>query len=385
MNSVKCKGKGGKKRFDFKIYSLLFTLLTLSGCWDVDDINKRSVVLALGLDLTPEGRIRVSAQVPVIRDIYAPYISGGQAAPKPFQVVSGEADSSFGAVPEFQSKTIRSLFYGQIQAVIISADLAKRGLKPLVDFLERHPKIPPQAWVILSRGRAEDFLNTPLYSKEIPSLALQIFFHSMSKSDRAYPLQETEIVKAFTTGLEDAYMPLIAVDPAKREYNIDGLGVFHRDRLVGELSGAETRMFGFLSGRTGNAYPSIHLDNENKATFREVKASTKVKAIPKGQEIEFLFKTRARGYLVELTNAKANLSLKDIREIEQKTERAVKAEMLKTLRHLQELNSDILGLGELVRATQPEVWRRIDWEREFPRIGVKVDFKFNIERTGTYR
>ncbi|HEX3047446.1 MAG TPA: Ger(x)C family spore germination C-terminal domain-containing protein [Bacillota bacterium] len=127
------------------------------------------------------------------------------------------------------------------------------------------------------------------------------------------------------------------------------------------------------------------MDNENKATFREVKTRTKIKAIPKGQEIEFLFKTRARGYLVELTNAKANLSVKDIREIEQKTERAVKAEMLKTIRRLQELNSDILGLGELVRATRPEVWRRIDWDQEFPRVQVKIDFKFNIERTGTYR
>lgn len=363
----------------------LFLLITFcNGCWDVEDINNRAIVLALGLDITPEGRIHVSAQVPVIMDLHT-QIPSGQAPEKPFQIVSGDSDTSFGAVPELQSKTFRSLFYGQIQALVISADLARRGLKPLVDFLERHPKIPPQAWVILTRGRAEVLLNAPIFTKEISAITLQTFFHSMTKADRVYVLDGMKVIKAFTTGLEDAYMPFIAVDPVKKEYTIEGLGVFHRDRMVGELSGAETRMFGFLSGRTGNAYPSISLDNENKATFREVKARTKIKAIPKGPGLEFLFKTRARGYLVEMTNAKANLSLKDIREIEQKTERAVKAELLKTIRHLQELNSDILGLGELVRATQPEVWRRIDWETEFPRVQVKIDFKFNIERTGTYR
>jgi spore germination protein KC len=364
----------------------LFVLITsCSGCWDVEDINNRAIVLGLGLDVTPEGRIRVSAQVPIVMDMHAPTVRGGQEPAKPFQIVSGESDTSFGAVPELQSKTIRSLFYGQLQAVIISVDLARHGLKPLVDFLDRHPKIPPQAWIILSKDRAEDILNTPVFSKEITGISIHDFLHSISKADLMYVLKETEIIKAFTTGLEDAYMPFIATDPVKKEYIINGLGVFHQDRMVGELSDNETRMFGFLAGKTNNAYPSIPLDNVNKATFRQVKARTKIKAISKGNRIEFLIKSRAKGYLVEMTNAKTNLDIKDIKEIEEKTERVIKAEMMKTIRHLQEVNSDILGFGELVRATQPEVWRRINWDREFPHVQVKINFKFNIERTGTYR
>ena len=155
---------------------LLVLITSCSGCWDAEDINNRAIVLALGLDVTPEGRIQVSLQIPVIMDIHVPAMQGGQKPVKPFQIVSGESDTPFGAVPELQSKTIRSLFYGQIQAVIISADLARHGLKPLVDFLERHPKIPPQAWVILTRGRAEDFLNTPLFTKEISGIATSKFF-----------------------------------------------------------------------------------------------------------------------------------------------------------------------------------------------------------------
>lgn len=363
----------------------LFVLITsCGGCWDVEDINKRAIILALGLDVTSENRIQVSAQIPVVMDM-APAVRGGQEPVKPFQIVSGESDTSYGAVPELQSKTVRSIFLGQLKTVVIGADLAKRGLKPVVDFLERHPKIPTQALVVLAKGRVEDLLNVPIFTKEIPGITIDDFLHSASKADMTYTLKEMEIVKAFTTGLEDAYMPLIAVDPAKKEYTINGLGVFHRDRMVGELSGNETRIFGLLSGRADNAYLSIPLDNVNKATFRKVKAKTRIKAISKGNRIEFLIKSRAKGYLVEMTNARADLSIKEIMELEQKTVRAVKAEMIKTIRHLQELNSDILGFGELVRATKPEVWRRINWDREFPQVQVKIDFKFNIERTGYYR
>ena len=55
------------------------------------------------------------------------------------------------------------------------------------------------------------------------------------------------------------------------------------------------------------------------------------------------------------------------------------------MRHLQSLNSDILGFGELVRATLPKIWQRIDWDTEYPRVKVRIDFKFNIEKTGTQR
>ena len=368
-------------------FILLITSLC-SGCWDVEEINHRAIVIALGLDLTPAGMIKMSAQIPVVSDLASGGSGGGRAAapPKPFHVVSSEAETSYGTVGNLQSKTGNSLFLGQLKTTIISTDLAERGLKPYVNFLERHPEMSSTSVVVLTKGSAAEILGTPLNSKEIPGLSILNFLRSSSKADLAYSLREWQIVRATAVGPGDVYLPMISISQPEQAYIINGLGVFHHDRMVGELSDNETRMFGFLTGKAKNAYPSVYINNQiGTATFRNVTVDSKTKAIAKGDQIEFVIKSRARGFLVELTSSKSPLDVKDVKLIQTKTEQAIKGEMVKTVRHLQNLNSDILGFGELVRATLPNTWQRINWDQEYPRVKVSIDFKFNVEKTGTHR
>lgn len=374
------------RRLGISAVLILVCLVGLSGCYDVEEINRRAIILAFGFDPAPAGMVGVSAQIPVIMDLHAPSIGGGTAPSKPFHMIAAESDISFGAAPVLQSKTGKDLFAGQLKTVIISTDLAKRGLKPYIDFLERHPEIPPQVIILLTRGNAEEILNFSLSSKEISGMSVYDFLQSAPKADLTYALREWQLLSAATEGPEDAYLPFIEIDPLEQTYRISGLGVFHRDRLVGELSDIETRMFGLLAGKAQDAYPSVFVDQKiGTVSFRGVKAKTRVKAIRRGSRIEFLFKVRADGVLIHLTTAKTHLTIKDIQVIEAKMEHAVKAEMLRTIHRLQELNSDILGMGELVRATQPRLWSRRDWDKEYPQAKVRVDFKFNIARSGSLR
>ena len=359
-----------------------------SGCWDVEEINRRAIVIALGLDLTPTGMIKMSAQIPVITDLASGGSGSGRAAapPKPFHVVSSEAETSYSTVGNLQSKTSNEFFLGQLKTTIISTDLAERGLKPYINFLERHPEITSTSVIVLTKGSALEILNTPLNSKDIPGLSIMNFLRRSSKADLAYTLREWQIVRGTVVGPGDVYIPLISISQPEQAYIINGLGVFHHDRMVGELSDNETRMFGFLTGKARNAYPSVYINNEiGTATFRNVAVNSKIKAIAKGDQLEFLIKSRAKGFIIELTSSKAPLDLQDIQAIQTKTEQAIKEEMVKTVHHLQELNSDILGFGELVRATLPKTWQRINWDTEYPRVKVHIDFKFNIQKSGTHR
>ncbi len=370
-----------KKRLFFLLL-LVGLLLICNGCWDVNEIDDRAVILALGLDFTPEGKILTSAQIPIWMDI-ASRTLGGQAPEKPFIVKTSEAETVFGAIPGLQSKTARDLFLGQLKMVIISAPLARKGLKPLIDFLDRHPEIPPQVLMVVTEESAKEIIDSTLGSKEIPGLAVRYFLESPSKADLVYSLRVSEIMRAFLIGFEDAYMPVISYDSREKTYVINGIGVFQKDRMVGQLNPIETRMFGFLSGRARNAYPSIQVGG--LATFRGVQSKVKTRAIAVGDRISFIIQVRAEGFLADLTSAKGKFSPKDIQGIETKTEKEITNGMVKTIRRLQEMNTDILGFGELLRATKPEVWQRIDWDSEYPKVGVSIDCKFKIKRSGVYR
>lgn len=356
-----------------------------SGCLDVDDINDRALVLALGLDLAPEGEILTSVQLPIINDLANYYTEGGKASEKPYRVKVSRGKTVFGAIPGLQSKTSSNLFLGQIQAIIISAELAMKGLKPLIDFMDRHPEIPLQTFILIVDGSAKEILDSQLSSKEIPGLSIRNFLESSSKADMVYSLRVHEIKKRMLIGPEAAYLPLIAYDDQEKAYIIKGLAVFHKDRMVGRLNPIETRMFGFLAGKARNAYPSITLANGAIATFRDVKCKTKYQLNMAGARIRFRIKARAKGFLVELTSNQGKFLPEEIKKITKKTEQEIRNGMLKTISRLQELNSDLLGLGELLRATKPEIWKGLNWEESFPEAEVEVDFGYKIQRIGTYR
>jgi spore germination protein KC len=369
------------------ILGICLLSLFISGCWDVSEIDRRSVVIAIGLDSAGEDKVKFTAEIPLVQNLLPPAIGGQSSQGKLSYIITSEAESAFNTTSGLQNKTERPLFDGQVQAVVISTGLAKRGLQPLTDFLERHPEIPPQAEIILTPGTAEALLSSNLTSKTMVATALDNFFESL-KQDQTYTMKVWQFLHAIDTNPdepEEAFLSLVAFEPKEQVLVFRGMGVFHGDKLAGELSGNEARMFGLLTGKARNTYLQVPSSKFGRLTYRGVKGGSKVKVTIHEGRFDFLIKVRAKGFLVEMTKSKADLSPQDIKFIQDSSAHALENEMTQTVHHLQELNSDILNLGELVRATHPRVWRRLDWNREFPKVSIRVEVKFQAERTGKFR
>ncbi|HYH04941.1 MAG TPA: Ger(x)C family spore germination protein [Bacillota bacterium] len=364
-----------------KLILVLLITAFLAGCWDQQDITKRTIVLCLGLDRVADGRTKVSLQIPIGEQ--QPTISGTTVEAKPFILLSAEGKSAFAAIPALQSKTQRDLFFGQIKTVIINADLARRGSRGMVDFLRRHPTIPPQAFFLLTEQEASKILSYPLVTKQIPMYFTVGFFQSQGKKDWAFSQRVWEFDRNIDSQTQDAYIPLIDYNHREKIFVIKGLGVFHDSKLVGKLSGMETRMFGLLSGLAKNGYLSNPIPKYGRITFRKVTAKPKVKVAYYQKQFYFKISVKVHAYLVEATAGEISLTPREQKQIQTITAHYLNREMKKTIRHLQELNSDILALGEKLRATHPKEWAATDWDQEYPKAKISVSVKFMITRTGT--
>lgn len=361
--------------------------LLAGGCWDVQEIDDRETAVMLGFDLSENGGVEISAQFPELQNLAAP-AAGDEGGNRTNYVVTVSAASSFAAVPHLQSKTSRSLFFGQIKAIVFSTALARRGLIQYTEFLERHPKIPPQAVVVLTGGRAREILAANPRPQSLPALSLVSFFRTPFKADQAYALHKWELMHRLKSNQDDpeeTFIPLVDFDQRDKVFVLRGLGAFHRDRLAGLLSGQEARIFGLLTERAENAYLPLDLGRLGRATYRLVNSRVKTKIAVGGVHPGFTIEVRVQGYLTEMTKSAAPMNLRRQRALEKATERTLDREMAKVAAALQKMNSDLLGLGELLRARRPEVWQRLDWNEEFPLVRVRVKTRFNIQRAGTYR
>lgn len=360
-------------------------VLTCSGCWDADEIDRRASIFGIGLDPAPDGQVRATAQIPIFEEIFPPNFGGGAVSKRPFFIISSSGPSVLSTFPALQSKTARSLFYGQLKVIIINSEIARQGLVPITDFLQRSPHVPPQAEVYLTDNDSREILDTERSSKTLPANHFLIFSLSPGKKDLSFPNELWKLVREIITGERDAYLPFVSLDQAEETYIISDIGVFNGARMAGRLTGNEARMFGLITGKVRNTYLTLVVSKYGRITFQGVRATASKEIRTKENLIGFKIKLKAQGYLVEITSAKAPLKSRELREIKKATEKALKTEIITMLAKLQSLNSDPVGFGETIRSTRPNIWKRINWKEEYPQTRFDVEVKFNIPRLGIYR
>ncbi len=70
------------------------------------------------------------------------------------------------------------------------------------------------------------------------------------------------------------------------------------------------------------------------------------------------------------------------KEIEEHLARQIKEACLEIIRYTQEIGSDPLGIGDLVRAKYPKHWRQIDWQTAYREASVNLNVKFELLQYG---
>ncbi|HEX3046434.1 MAG TPA: Ger(x)C family spore germination protein [Bacillota bacterium] len=358
-------------------------LFLIPGCKDFDDIDRRAIVIALGLDTAPDNQVMASAQIPLVET--SPISLGAQPSEKPFHTITSQGNTALEAIQELENKAVKSLFWGQLKVVIISTALAERGLKKYSEFLERHPEIPPTTNMALTETTSQEILSVGLSSKFLPGMAMDDYFEEKVKADEVYPILTWQFVKGIEVKPKDTYLPIIAYDQAEQVYNIRAIGAFHRDRLAGKLPENETRMAGIIMGKSDNATYKAPIGEMGTITYRRVISKSKLTLQKTRPNIEFLVKVSAKGFGPSITSDRTGLSAKDIKKIEKATAESMKKDILTSLRHLQQLNTDIIGFGDYIRANKPEVWKSLNWDQDYPLADFRVNVKFTLERVGKYR
>lgn len=363
----------------------MLLMFLVSGCWDVLEIDRRAMVIALGFDAEPNNQVMASAQIPLNQSSLIP----SPAPEKPFQTITSIAKNGYWAVLAMESKITKKMFFGHVRAVIINTALAERGLKPYCEFLERHPEITPQSVVVLTENTSRDILSVPLSSKGLPGLAISSFILSPSKEDEVFHIHIWQIIKNIEIPPTDAYLPVISYDNAEQVYHFEKIGVFHRDRLAGILSEDESRMAGIMMGKSEAATLAVTVPDAKigDLSYRRIASKSRIKLLRTKPNIIFLINVSAKGFLPEITEDPTGLNPQEIKEIEKATEQTLKKGLTETLLRLQMMNSDIIGFGDFIRANKPETWQKIKthWDEEYPRVSFQVKVKFDLERVGKYR
>ena len=286
-------------------FILVCLLVSLSGCWDLTEVNRRTFVTTMGIDAKPSGEFAVMIQIPLPQRMLPSSASGrGNVQGKQFSTASITARTVNEALNILQAKTYDELVVEQNKSIIIGEAAAHRGIKSLLEYFIRNPKAPPQALIFVAHHHtAGEVLSFTPVQETLPGLQLTGAAQTAAKYDRIYFTSVGQFESRAIHTATDAFAPLIDLDQKEGMYIEAGLAAFDGFHLAGELDMEETQMYGLLSGLMKAGNLTFTLPDNKVLSLRNVNGRAKIHVKTSGQNLPFFtVKVKINGSLSELAD-----------------------------------------------------------------------------------
>ncbi|SDP06980.1 spore germination protein KC [Paenibacillus sp. yr247] len=384
-----CKGEIGPYK---KARTLLLLMLVplLSGCWDRVEMNDVALFMASGLDITEDGRLFVSIQVPI------PSKEGTSGTlDKTYYVISASGTNIYDVERKCQLLLSRKFFKGHRRVVFIGETLAQKGIEEILDYYSRDPGTRLRTYLVVTKGKqAIELLRTDHPYERIPSeevrelerngvgtaVTFRDFLINQERDGIVPVLGAVEIQKPQT---------LVEKKDEKSKLNVFQLSstaVMKNYKLVGYLNDIETRSLMWIKGELKHEYLAERIPEAGGSVGVVLKKTEKkIKTVIKDGKANIHIELSGDGLLHE-SNVELDISRPEsVAIIEQGLSKLITKQTLHSIRKAQtELKSDIFGFGLLVHQYQYGTWKTVrdDWDTIFSDADVFVDTKIHLRRAG---
>ncbi len=275
--------------------------------------------------------------------------------------------TSAGAIDNFRKRSFRPVSLTQLKVVLVGEEAARRGIDDLLDYLERNQEVQRRVKIAVVPGEALRILEVPVMIDQMVALALPRSIARAAVSARA---PEASIGQTMTRRANDLSFVLPRVRPSDdgKELVVAGAGVFRDGRLVGWLGEDESRGLAWITGqvRDGALEFPCRLDREcHAALIAGVRRRLRVR-LEHGRPV-FQVSVLTRVDLLESAHPLDSPEL--LRREERAAAQVVRRQIEAALRAGRRLKVDLFGFRNALRASQPDVWDRVEkeWDDYFAR------------------
>lgn len=398
---------------------LLFVFtISLTSCFDAEEVDDLLFVSAMGIDEGKSDKWRLTLQFPAMKSGGGGEESGGSSHDS-FEYICVDAPSFFTGINMLNAALPKKLNFSQMQLIVFSEELVKKGdTGQFIAPLGRFRQTRKSANVLVIKGNALDFIKE-LKPSLSPSLSKEYQLFKQIADFTGFFAHVT--FEDFYTGLKStshqAMAPLAAVNDFKNfkekgppwgtkfktggdyeagelprtgsnKVEIFGTAVFSGDRMVESLSGEETRFL--LMVRNEYRGGLFTIPDPRKP---EVIIPLDVKA---GKRPEIRLTMRKSKPLIEvrLHLDGSLLAVQSMIDYEQhKLKASLEREFAKTVREgteevirkCQRANADVFKFGAYAARNFLTIdeFEKYNWNQHFKDAEIVVDVDFIIRRTGT--
>ncbi|MET3291508.1 UNVERIFIED_CONTAM: spore germination protein KC [Brevibacillus sp. OAP136] len=373
----------GKHRITCMVLLLAMTLL--SGCWDSQELEHRTSVVAFGIERSQtNGQLMLTIQVPIAQKIMGG--TGGIKGQEAIRVMSATGKDLREATAHLQMRLNQELFFGHARILVISEEMAREGIDKILDPYRRSPQIRRLMWPMVVKGSSRELLLANPKIEQIPTIFI---IDLLRNGARRGLIPDITLGKVFNDYSDQSIeMTMNYVLAKDKEFKWHGLAVFRDDKLRGRL--IDDEVWSLLQLRDDKIAGQMDVSCEQNqkgpkklATFRPKEIQVKKSITPKGNSYRAQYHVRLEGDIIESRCQVDFSQSKNIERLQKELNKEGERRAKRLFAKLQnEYHSDVLGLGKLARATQPNWWNAKMWKKTFSEGYIQATYDVRIRRTG---
>ncbi len=370
---------------------IVMVTMTTCGCWSRRELDTLGVVMGMGIDRAKEDG-KISLTIQILKPAEAKKGTTGEGV----WTITSSGYTVFDAFRNATMQSERELFLSHNKVIVIGEELARAGIAPLVDFLDRAHEPRRLSYFVIAKGEAKDIILAEHEQESIPAKAIENMIKLYGDTSMAASVNLHEFLKMLASKTTDpiaSRIELIGAEGMEREEDsqkrlrLTGAAAFLSDKLVGWLNRSETRGFNWIVGKvkSGIIVVKSPIDESQYVSIEIIRASSKI--IPEIQDgkVSVTVKINQEGNFKEQMS-NVNLTQPELfSSLERRQAEVIRNEIDAVLQKAQkEWGADIFGFGEAVRREFPKVWKGLEerWHDEFQNVEVRVQVDAKLRRTG---
>lgn len=343
-----------------------FILVPLAGCWSTYELTDQTFARVMILDKAKEG-IELTLGFPLSNKMVSSQVGGEggggeeQSGP-PYTFVTKTDRQVTKAYRDIQSDLSRRISFGQLSIIVIGRKLAEHGIRPVVDFIAREPKLHINTYLFVAEGNGSQLANVPLGFEKYPEDILSGFADKRTTAN----VTLKDLLMANHTG-GDLVIPMIVfgrqgmVKKTAGEVwmGTDGAAVFRQGKMVRRLNTNEMRGALWILGKLQDAEVNVPSPTDGKnVSFLVWHEKTRIVPVI-NDRLSIRIQCKAQ---VDVLASESNIDLNDpekLRQLERSLGDKMAKRMASAIAATKAAKSDAFQLGNYIRWRYPGRWKEI--------------------------
>jgi len=372
------------------ILCLLVIIFPLLGCWDRLEINDIAIVTGTSFDLLDDKQYKVAIQAPLPGEMGGAGShggGGGTSGGATYYLDAGIGHNVRQANEDLQKRMSRQLMFGHRRVSIIGEDLAKEGIRKILDVLTRTREARLRTQLFITEGNAIDILSSQPQLENLSAEAIREI------GVAGYELTLRDFLLDYQKEGDDPLLPVLTLkenispDPelVSNQVEISKMAIFKEDKLQFFTDEDQTSGIQWILGRKHGQSYTIEYDEGAHISFRIVEQTCDIKHSIKNRKPVYTFQIKLISNLLE---NETDLNLEETQvydEINEKLKNKIVKEIEAIMDETLSKGIDTFGFGSLLHRKERKLWNdefKESWREQLENIEYEININSKIVLTG---